>query len=52
MIKRAVAAAVRRYDEEVARSPWKLALLAFVVFELLWLLVWLLDRSLLANFAS
>jgi len=32
--------------------PWKLALLAFVVLELLWLLVWLLDRTLLINFAS
>jgi hypothetical protein len=43
---------VRQYDEGVARRPWKLALVAFVVFELLWLLVWLLDRSVLVTFAS
>jgi len=27
-------------------------LVAFVILELLWLLVWLLDRTLLINFAS
>jgi len=36
----------------VAQRPWKLALLAFLVFELLWLLVFLLDRTLLVSFAS
>jgi hypothetical protein len=45
-------AVVQRYDEDVARRPWTVVLLAFVVFELLWLLVWLLDRTLLVNFAS
>lgn len=43
---------VRRYDCGMARRPWMLWLLAFLVFELLWLLVWLTNRGLLLQFVS
>lgn len=43
---------VRRYDGDMARRPWMLWLLAFLVFELLWTLVWLTDRALLLEFVS
>jgi hypothetical protein len=43
---------VRRYDDDMARRPWMLWLLAFLVYELLWLLVWLTDRGLLLQFVS
>jgi len=36
----------------VARKRWQLVLLALFVIELLWLLVWRLDRSLLFQLAS
>jgi hypothetical protein len=47
-----VARLAEEYDRVVARKRWQLVVLAILLIELLWLLAWQLDRSLLLRFAS
>lgn len=51
-IKAAVSLRRHEYDLLVARRTWLLYLVAFFVLEVIWLLIWEFDRSLLVDFVS